>query len=112
MFGQEPLKDFKDKKFGLWHSVWNNRFDLHTKMGHGPSPILLWIFSTLRLLSEMFIGEVQNDVILFWAIIDPPTSLRMYLGPSFRQWSKFGQYLKNQSEFSLNFIKKSVFYNF
>ena len=35
-----------------------------------------------------------------------------YFGPNFRKWSEFGLFPENQSEFGLNLLRKSDFFNF
>ena len=35
-----------------------------------------------------------------------------YFGPNFRKWSEFRLFPENQSEFGLNLLRKSDFFNF
>ena len=35
-----------------------------------------------------------------------------HFGPNFRKWSEFGLFPENQSEFGLNLLRKSDFFNF
>ena len=40
------------------------------------------------------------------------SSQRTYFGPNFRKWSEFRLFPENQSEFGLNLLRMSDFFNF
>ena len=76
---------------------------------------LLELVHVLRLLDtckthSMFVPSRQS-------LFDPasctyPLNQSTYFGPNFRKWYEFGLICKYQSEFSLNLLRNSDFFNF